>query len=132
MKVHQVVDRALKDPSYAQTLRDKALAADRGGPSSNAWRDPFGEFTHDPRELSRMAPQRTSRWPHTTTATVATTATTVTITGGPTVITTTTLTLTTTITTVTLTRGPEVPDDPDDSAPDEGPVEDGQPDAPRA
>jgi hypothetical protein len=90
MRVQEIVDRATKDPQFADQLHAKALAAAgtvRGGnrAQGDAWEALLREFAETPEELGRLlGPDKTplagSWWTTATTTTVTTSTCTVTVT----------------------------------------------------
>ncbi|MFD7441582.1 hypothetical protein [Streptomyces sp. NPDC059909] len=91
-KITEVVERALRDPVFAEELKTKAIKAAKAGSKSNEFSDLMYQFAEGPDDLSRMMGKGDEEI-HLTTTTVLTTTTTST---GACTITTTTTTATTT------------------------------------
>ena len=82
MKVQEIVDRATKDPQFAEELAAKAMAAAqqmRGGtePNGEPWHQLISVFAEGPEELDRLKGpgQTVTAGTKRTTATLATTTT---------------------------------------------------------
>lgn len=53
-KVHEVVDRVLREPEFAAEIKRGAVAAISGGAGSQAWKDYFEHFASTPGELADL------------------------------------------------------------------------------
>lgn len=54
LKIHEVASRVLKDPDFADEIKQAALAAVKGGAQSQAFKDYFERFAATPGELASL------------------------------------------------------------------------------